>query len=424
MMNSDRARRHGLTLIFALIGAVWLIMIGGLMIADVWDETNALLLMDSEPVSGLGPFDIVWLSWSESIGGVYRPLGATLTLLLGKLFNGNFIWLRYCNALLVLGSVGLLARTLVIRYQLEAERVVAFFVILLFSASSLITASWFANIFDAACLFFLALAIRLYVSGNLLACGLSFAAAVCCKEAYVLAFPVFAWMLWEDWVGLDREERGRRIWLAGAMFAISAAYWLTRQLLVPLGSDADIHGFNVDVYAASYTSFIAGFLAQSSSFTRGDPIFWAGLAAMVAVVVAMRSIGQKFTILAILGLAGPVYWGMFGYQGENLMSFHNFVGRLYLVPFALCLFLMMISARRLPVLLIALCSIWGMGVTWRQHQAFQQTYAEIYRLAETREETLRVHYPQKPLDDAGRGLVIGDFPESEFRINIEQGGIE
>ena len=413
-----------LKITLATISVVWLVMVGDLMIADVWDETNALLLFASEPLASMNVFEAIRAVGLQQLPlDIYRPLGSSLALGLGKLTGGSFLLLRYFNALLLLCSVALLTRALAIRYKLEAGRTVAIFAILLFSASSLITATWFANIFDAACLFFLALAIRLYVSGNFVACGISFALAVFCKESHVLALPLFAWLLWEDWQMLESQDRKNRIRLAVSMLGVSTVYWLLRHAFIPIGSDADIHGFEIDAYASSYASFIAGFLAQSSSFAHGGVFFWAGIAAMIALVVLTRNFGPKFTVLAILGLCGPVYWGMFGYQGDNIMSHHNFVGRLYLIPFAMILFVILAQAPRSAILLVALFSVWGMGVTWRQHYVFQQTYAEIYRLAESTESTLFVHYPEKPLEDFRRDLSIGDFPGAALRISRE-GGLE
>lgn len=423
-MNAYSTASRRFQLVLAAIGAAWLIMISRLMITDVWDETNALLLFASEPLASMNFFEAMLAVWLQQLPlDIYRPLGSSLALGLGKLSGGSFLFLRYCNALLMLGSVSLLARALVLRRDMEVGRAIAFFAILLFSASSLITATWFANIFDAACLFFLALAIRLYVSGNLWGCGISFALAVFCKESYVLAFPLFGWMMWEDLPRANAAEKRARVWLAASMFGVSAVYWWARHTLIPVGSDADIHGFDVEVYAASYASFIAGFLAQSSSFAHGGFMFWVGIAGITAVVVPARNFPGKLTMLAILGLCGPVYWGMFGYQGDNIMSHHNFVGRLYLVPFALSLFVIFAAVPRPVIVLIALLSVWGMGVTWRQHFVFQQTYAEIYRLAESTEGNLFLHYPQKPLEDFRRDLSIGDFPDAELRID-RKGGLE
>ena len=47
-MNTDRLLSRRFNLALTVIGAAWLIMISGLMVTDVWDETNALLLFASE----------------------------------------------------------------------------------------------------------------------------------------------------------------------------------------------------------------------------------------------------------------------------------------------------------------------------------------------------------------------------------------
>ena len=417
--------RFKLTL--TVIGAVWLVLISGLMIADVWDETNALVLFASEPIVSQNAFEAGLTAWLHQLPlDIYRPLGSSLALGLGKLFDGNFIWLRYFNALLMLCSVSLLARTLVLRYEVDSSRAIAFFVVLLFSASSLITSTWFANIFDASCLFFLALAIRLYGTGHLAACAISFSLAVFCKESYVLAFPLFAWMMWEDLPRSDQARRKARIWLAISMLGVSAVYWWVRHTLIPIGSEADIHGFNYSLatYADSTASFLSGFLAQAYTFHFDHPSFWIGTGALVMVFVSVKGIGPKLTLLAILGMSSIVYVGMFGFENESLIRGQNFIGRLYLIPFALCLFVIFTAVRRPAILLIGLISVWGMGDTWRQYAVFQQTYAEIYDLAETTDGTLTVHYPEKPLDDFLRDLRIGDYPDATISINVREGGLD
>jgi len=410
----------------AALGLVWLVLLSELMIADVWDETNALVFLASGPGASLGVWELTVAAWRHQFPwDIYRPLGSSLALALGRLFEGDFVWLRYCNALLVLASTALLARTLMLRYQADFARAAAFFVILLFSASGVISATWFANVFDAACLFFLALAIHLHASGRLAGCAISFALAAFCKETHVLALPLFALLFWEDRSKPQPNGTKARVGLALAMSGALACYWLLRHAFVPVGSDADIHGFGIDAYATSYASFAAGFLAQTSSFTQGGMMFWLGLCALVAWVVSIRNFASKLAVLAILGLCGPVYWGMFGYQGDHIISHHNFVGRLYLVPFALTLFVALaVSASRWPIMLVAALSVWGMGVTWRQHDVFQQTYAEIYQLADSMENTLFVHFPEKPLDDPRRGLRIGDYPGADVRIDTLEGGID
>ena len=412
-------------LVLIVIGVAWLGFLSGLMITDVWDESEFLqILRSNRETSGL--VDTIVSIWTfERPQITWRPLGTSFLFSSAILFNGDFIWLRNVNALLLLGSACFLARSLMLRYEVEASQAIAFFTIMLFSASSLITAGWFVNVFDALCLFFVALALYTYVSERLLVCGISFSLAVFCKESYVLAFPVFAWLLWEDMEEGDSTKQRPRIWLIVSVAAVSLVYWGSRQQIVPLGSEADIHGFDWSLYVSSSASFASGFVAQTFLFRPGIVIFWVGIAALLPAFWATRGLEPKLTAIAILVMSTIVYLGMFGFHVESLMDSHNFIGRLYLIPFTLCLFVLFASRPRPAVVLaLALFSIWGMGQTYKRHVEFQSTFVEIYALADETEQTLTVHYPQKPMRDFTRGLHYGDFPDAEIRINVVEGGID
>lgn len=425
-MNDYRTRSNRLNVLMTVFGAAWLLLISGLMIADVWDETNARMLFITEPVVSQNVFEATLAAWLHQLPlDIYRPMGSSVALALGKLFDGNFIWMRYFNALLMIGSAGLLAQTLVFRYEATTRHAMVFFLVLLFSGSSLITSTWFANIFDAACLFFLTMAIRLYATGHLAGCAIGFSLAVFCKESYVLAFPLIAWMMWEDLPRLEKKGRNARVWMSISIVGVSAVYWWVRHTLIPIGSEADIHGFNYSpwTYIGSTASFLSGFLSQTYTFHFDSPSFWIGTGSLLVVLKSARGAGAKWTMLAILGMSSLVYLGMFGLRDEILISSNNFIGRLYLIPFALSLFVIFAAVRKSVVLLVAAISVWGMGDTWRRHTIFQQTYAEVYEFAEATDATLLVHYPEKSLDDFQRGLRIGNFPDAGVRINVLEGGL-
>ena len=423
-MNDYWLEPQRLNLALALIGAAWLVFLNGLMIADVWDETQLIQQLPPDPRISMPLADTILSIWTFERSQVsWRPLALSIFFTLTTVTEGDFVWLRYCNALLVLGSASLLARSLVLGYGVPANRAIAFFVIVLFSASSLITAGWFANIFDALCLFFLALAIRLYIADRLFACGIVFSLAVFCKETYVLAFPVLAWMFLEDSRAGGKSLKPR-IMLAFSLLAASIIYWGLRHQFVPLGSEADIHPMNFSSLAPTGISFASGFIAQSYTFWPGNPMFWIGGVALPAAFLAVRGLWPKLTVLAVFGMSVIIYLGMFGFQMENLMDAHNFIGRLYLIPFVLILFVAFSTAPRPAViLLVSLLSVWGMGRTYSRHIEFQQTYATLYELAETTENTLTVHYPPRNTVDLRRGIRYGDFPEAGIHINIVQGGV-
>ncbi len=139
----------------------------------------------------------------------------------------------------------------------------------------------------------------------------------------------------------------------------------------------------------------------------------------------MRGIWPELTVLAIFGMSTIIYLGMFGYQFESLMGAHNFVDRLYLIPFILILFVAFSSTPRpAAILFVALLSVWGMGNTYTRHVEFQQTYAALYALAEEAEETITVNYPPRNTVDLRRGLRYGDFPDAEIHIDVIEGGID
>ncbi len=424
-MSDYWAEPQRLSLGFALIGATWLVFLSGLMITDVWDESQLLQQLPPDPRVNAKLVDTILSIWTFERSQVsWRPLALSIYFTLATLTEGDFVWLRYFNALLVLCSASLLTRSLMLGHGVSASRGLAFYTIILFSASSLITAGWFANIFDALCLFFLALAIRLYVSDRLFACGVFFSLAIFCKETYVLALPLLAWMILEDSKS-DGTGVKPRILLAFSVLAISIVYWGLRHQFVPIGSEADIHGMNFSSLVPTGVSFASGFVAQSCTFWPGNPAFWVGGVALVPAFLAVRGIWPKLTVLAIFGMSTIIYLGMFGYQNESLMGAHNFIGRLYLIPFTLILFVAFSSKPRpAAILFVALLSIWGMGTTYSRHVEFQQTYATLYALAGEAEETIIVHYPPRNTVDLRRGLRYGDFPEAEVRIDIIEGGID
>lgn len=282
-----------LTLAFMLIGVAWLVLLSGLMITDVWDESQLLQQLPFDPRINMQLVDTILSIWTFERSQVsWRPLTLSFFFSLATLTEGDFVWLRYFNALLVLCSASLLARSLMLRYGVSASRGLAFFAIVLFSASSLITAGWFANIFDALCLFFLALAIRLYVSGRLLACVVFFSLAVFCKETHVLVLPLLVWMILEDSKSGGTGAKPRMS-LVFSLLAVSIIYWGLRHRFVPIGSEADIYGMNFSSLIPTGVSFASGFITQSYTFWPGNPAFWVGGIALPIAFLPCGAYGRN-----------------------------------------------------------------------------------------------------------------------------------
>jgi hypothetical protein len=405
---------------YLALAIAWLILISNLMIADVWDETNALVILHAEPIASASLFDAAKMFWLQELPlDIYRPLGSTFFIVIAKLTNGSFVFLRYVNAAFILAAAALFSSVL---HQQGAnkERALAFYAIFLFSSSALITAGWFANIFDASCLFFLALATRFYSSKNYLAYGVAMVLAIYCKEAYVLSIPFFFLAIYQA-----KDTNIKAIALVSlALITFSAIYWLARQSVSPLGSDADIHGFSTENFLLPSLSFLSGFWFQFSKFSPSSAIVMVGMATVILSVAGLKSMAGKITMMAIYLMSAVIYWGMFGFQGDNIITAHNFVARLYLIPFVLGLYLICKEGTKPTILAVALLSIWGMGLTYRDHVVFQNSYLQLYKLSNESDEQVLVHYPEKPLVDNRRNLLIGDFPEASIRLNPQSGAIE
>jgi hypothetical protein len=117
---------------------------------------------------------------------------------------------------------------------------------------------------------------------------------------------------------------------------------------------------------------------------------------------------------------------MFGeYQNDVLIHHLNFVGRLFLIPVALMLFVLALERRTLAIALLCLPIVFGGYTTWRDHARLQRMYRRIYRTAaEATQKPLMVYSLAKPLDDTVRGIRIGDFPTAPVIVNTKTGRLE
>jgi MFS family permease len=404
---------------YGAVCLLWLLAISNLMIADVWDESNALLLLASEPVKSASAIEATLMIWLQKLPlDMYRPLPNTLILVLGKLFDGNFVLLRLTNAALVAGGIGLLTSSLA-ALNANRPRQFLFFVVALFSSSALITSTWFSNLYDAACLFFIALSVWAYCRRHPVLFCAAMVLAIFSKESYLLVVPFLILLFLKD------DYRDRRLILVFTLLFVSFSicYWLLRQNAVSLGSEQDIHSFDFASLTASTLSLLAGFVFQFNKFSLYGPVFWLGLAVLAVSLAAVKDRLSVLAVLAMLAMSAVVYWGMFGFQDGRVHSYLNFVGRLYLLPYSLFLLLVCKEASWRVVLLVACVGAWGFVATYRDYAVFQHTYREIYELAREADDRLIVHYPEKQLDDAERNLTIGDFPAAELHIDTRQGGL-
>lgn len=409
---NDRPRHWRLLLAAAII--VWLALVVRLMVADVWDETNGMLFFSS-PAMGIGA-KLEFVA-TQSLG-FWRPIptsGVALVLHYLPRFDTSWRLLRLLNAALLLGAAGFFIDAMRHWRQPAPATELAFVLGMLFSGSAFITAGWYANVFDASALLTIAAGTALLSRRQTLYAGLLFGLAFFCKETAALVLP-FLMILFAgryiDFRGLVRAG-------TPAVF-LGMVYFILRSRVVAFGSAGDIHQFQPELFGPSTLHLAQTFWLQN---LKSEPLAWAGLAAFAASIAALRRPRLIGAALVFVAATAVVYWGMFWeFQNGVLLHHLNFAGRLYLIPAALLLMMLALERRTAVVAGLLIPIVIGGVMTWRDHLRFQETYREIYAVAD-HGDAVTVHFPPKPLDDGIRGVRIGDFPGAPLAIDPRTGAL-
>ena len=391
--------------------AIWLVFSFLLMIADVWDETNGMLAFSSAAMSYGAK---VKFSLTQSLG-FWRPIptliAATVLHFIPD-FDVSWRILRAVNIIMILAAVHILL--------MDTKGALRFVmtVALLFSGSAVIAAGWFANIFDASALLLIAMAIRLLLRDRAIAAGIVTGIAFFCKETTALALP-FLLMLF---------AAGRitfRQFLSSSIPAtiLGGIYFAIRSKIVPFGGTGDVHGFDRAELIPTIINLSESFWRQT---LKGPGPGILGFLFLAISLVALKRPRLIAAALAFLAATVVIYWGMFGLWQDGVLIHHlNFVGRLYLVPVALMLFMLALERRTLAIAVLCIPIVFGGITTWRDHARFQRMYKRLYRTAaQATQKPLIVHYPAKPLDDTVRGIKVGDFPTATMTINARTARLE
>jgi hypothetical protein len=384
---------------------VWIAFAIRLMIADVWDETNGMLLFSSDALSLPAKWQFVL---TKSLG-FWRPL-PTLVVATVLHFVRDFDWswrvLRACNIAMLTGATLLFVRAIRATRKEEDEATPLLFTIgVLYSGSAVIASGWYANIFDSTALLLIALALHQLFRGNDITAGLILGASFFCKETTALALPFLLVLFAAQRITFKQAVR------TGAIATLfGAIYFALRAKIVPFGGEGDIHGFAMQRLAPTFVNLADSFWRETLK-ASGPGI--AGFLFFAFALVALRNVRIIAATLLFFIATALIYWGMFTeYQNGVVVHHLNFVGRLYLVPAALMLFLLAIERRTVAIAVLLLPILFGGITTYRDHARFQRMYKRIYRA-----KPLRVHYPTKPLDDTVRGIRIGDFPDAPVLID-------
>lgn len=406
--------------------AVWLIFAVRLMIADVWDETNGMLAFSAAaPLGGKLQFVL-----TQSLG-FWRPLPTLLAatvLHFVRDFDVSWRVLRFLNVGLLLGALVVFLRTLraassalpgpgptdeTARATRHTRLATIFTTAFLFSSSAVITAGWYANVFDASALFLLSIALSLLLRGRDVAAGVVFGIAFFCKESAALGLP-FLFVLFA--AGRITFRQALRAGIPATI--LGAVYFVIRSKIVPFGGEGDIHGFDAAQFAPTVIHLAESFWEQNLKSFGSLGFLW--LAISLAALRRPRLIGAAVVFFLATAV---IYWGMFDeYQNGVLVHHLDFVGRLYLVPVTLMLFLLALERRTAAIAVLLIPIVFGGFLTWRDHARFQRVYKRIYRTAsEATVKPLTVHYPPKPLDDTVRGIKVGDIPDAAVTVDAKTG---
>ena len=401
-------------LLLFMLSIPWFYLMNTLMIADVWDESNFFLALQIPPFSELSLFESIKYVWTHQIS-IYRPLPMSMAFILNEVLGSNFVYFRIFNILLLIVSLYLLSQSLMNFFALSFSRVTLFYLFSLYSSAVLITGGWFANIFDALSLFFISGGIFLLSKDKLIPAALLIGLSFFCKEISILVIPFLGFILYQK-----KTDYKKLIIAMMIIVFFGVLYAYLRQMLIPLGSSSDLHGFQVEAFFPSLLAFLEGFWWQHTKFSQNSLDAWLGLLVFILSIAAVKGYIAKLSAGFIVVLAALAYWNMFSYQQDVIVNSVNFIGRLYLIPSILVLYIISIKANKAVFFVIGLLILSGTIKTYTDHRLFQTVYFEIYQLAKQQSEPLFVHYPDKVLSDKFRNIYIGHYPDSKLKIDTER----
>jgi hypothetical protein len=382
------------------------------MIADVWDETNGMLAF-CDPAHSLG-FNVHFVL-TQSLG-FWRPLPTLIAAVLLHFvrdFDVNWRILRGIDMAMLVGAVALFLRAIERSSERDERRDVVFTIALLFSGSAVITAGWYANIFDASALLMLALGTWLLSKERAIEAGVVFGVAFFCKETAALVFPFLLLLLAAGRINLRTAIR------AGIPAAIfGAIYFAIRSRIVPFGSSADVHGFATNLFLPTLLNLCESFWRQT--LKARDYVGFAFLLLSLAVLKKPKLIAAAVVLIVA---SAVLYWGMImPYQDGVLFSHLDFIGRLYLIPVALMLVMLAMERRTIAMCVLLLPILFGAFTTYRDHARLQRTYKRLYRTALTaKTKPLLVDYTEKPLHDTTRNVEVCACPQAPVKIDERTG---
>lgn len=398
----------------AVMVGLWIWLVHGLMIADVWDETSFILYSSSEDF-----LDLMRFIWSKF--QLFRPVPLSAIAVMTRIVTDyELCWklLRWLNAAMLLGSMTCLIGVIQKIKAGKKWHLPLFAAGFLFSGSAIMVGTWFANIFDASALLFLSVGLFCLFRGNALVAGLAFGVAFFCKESAVLIFPVLFFLASERWI-----PRRAVIRAAACAFGFFAAYWLIRSRIVVLGSAEDIHRFSATQFFPTLYAFVQRIWYQMHTL----PTQWLHWIPFAATLFVLRRKHAALAFMGILGISAIMYLGMIPTDGapQNIVS--AFSSRLFLIPACFSLLLVLLGGESAIVVLLLAPTLWGAHDAYVLHKKLQTAYLNMYQVAANEiEKPLLVHVDAggfQPLADDRRGIKIGYIPNAEWEFDVQSGSL-
>jgi hypothetical protein len=390
---------------------LWIAAMARLFIADVWDESNALVVFgDAHQSAGQLVATIL-----KTPLPFWRPIPTIFAALTIHALPPDFAWpfLRIVNILMIFGAVALILRALRNWAGRDDRRDFFFLFATLFSAGAIIVAGWFANIFDASVLLLVAWGLLLMTRGWFMEAGFVFGVAFFFKETAAMALPLLLIL-----VAIDRLKLRDAVKSAIPTLAIGILYFGLRSLVVPFGSAADTHQFQLPMLLPTAKGFVESYWRET---LWGAPNV-IGYIVFVFSVAAMRPWRARGAFVLYVVAAVVIYLSMFAtYQDHDLLHHLMFIGRLYFIPVTLTLFIFALDRRWWAIAILAIPLLFGAAGTYMRYERFQRSYRNLYRYAATATKPVRIDYAMKPLHDPRRGIDIGDFPDAPLRLDPVNG---
>ncbi|WP_353572817.1 hypothetical protein [Candidatus Albibeggiatoa sp. nov. BB20] len=397
----------------AIVAISWLILLKPLMIIDVWDESNFLVYFYSQSNS---LWDKLVVIWTQPLGNLYRPIPVSIaSIILDQTTFSPFAWqiLRAVNVVLLLSCLTFILHVFQ-RWKVKAYLFPVFTLLFLFSSSGLITATWYANIFDVSSLFLLSLALLLISYQAFFWVGIAVGLSFFCKEINLIFLPFLVILYLNHKIDLKSLLK-----LFSMIIIVGGSYWILRFNMIDLGSDGDIHDFAVSKFWPSLVGFVDSFWWQNMHRTQAG---WLGITCFGLSIIAFRTYLNRLLFTGLLFLTLFIYWGMFAYYQHDVINHLNFIGRLYLIPATLLLISLALWARPIVFGLIAIPLLFGGWQTYQAHQQFQETFLEIVQLAEKQEQVLVIDFKDNPLqNDIFRQIQFGAHPQAKYKIDLKTG---